>query len=163
MSIKNSILNTYGALSVGESMASSAVKTSIDIEAKLIVVFSDSGKMAAYVAKFRPGMPVMCVTPNHTAARQASGLLSAVHTVVVDALDDCPSLIDEMSYELLENGTLRLGDRMVVIAGRMSSMKEQLQVVTLSEGAKSSGHILRRTDSGFYFSRELLLNYGSSN
>jgi len=47
MSVKNSILSMYGGLSVGESIASSAVKTSIDIEAKLIVVFSDTGKMAA--------------------------------------------------------------------------------------------------------------------
>jgi pyruvate kinase len=37
-SICNSIINTYGGLSVGESVASSAVKTAIDIKAKLIVV-----------------------------------------------------------------------------------------------------------------------------
>lgn len=52
-SIKNSIINTYGGLSVGESVASSAVKTSIDIGAKLIVILSDTGKLANYVAKFR--------------------------------------------------------------------------------------------------------------
>jgi pyruvate kinase len=42
-------------LTVGESIASSAVKTSIDIGAKLIIVMSETGKMARYVAKFRPG------------------------------------------------------------------------------------------------------------
>lgn len=52
-SVKNSIVNTYGGLSVGESVASSAVKTSIDMGAKLIVILSDTGKMANYVAKFR--------------------------------------------------------------------------------------------------------------
>ena len=161
MSIKNSILQTYNGLSVGESIASSAVKTSIDIQAKLIAVFSDTGKMAAYVAKFRPGTPVICVTPNHVAARQASGLLSGVHTVVVDSLVDCNSLIEELNYELLQTGMLRMGDQVVVIAGRMSGMKEQLQVVTLAEG-KSHGHILRRSDSGFYFNRDLLLNFGSA-
>ncbi len=52
-SVRNSIINTYGGLSVGESVASSAVKTSIDMGAKLIVILSDTGKMANYVAKFR--------------------------------------------------------------------------------------------------------------
>lgn len=52
-SIRNSIISTYGALSAGESIASSAVKTSIDVGARLIVIMSDTGKMANYVAKFR--------------------------------------------------------------------------------------------------------------
>jgi len=52
-SIRNSILHTYGSMSAGESIASSAVKTSIDVGAKLIVIMSDTGKMANYVAKFR--------------------------------------------------------------------------------------------------------------
>ena len=47
-SVRNSILRTYGSLSVGESVASSAVKTAIDIHAKVIVVLSSSGKMANY-------------------------------------------------------------------------------------------------------------------
>ena len=52
-SVRNSIVKTYGGLSVGESVASSAVKTSIDMGARLIVILSESGKMANYVAKFR--------------------------------------------------------------------------------------------------------------
>lgn len=188
MSVKNSIISTYNRLSVGEcksldtysgryvlliansqstyffrrytAIASSAVKTAIDIEAKLIVVFSETGKMASYVAKFRPGAHVMCVTPNPVAARQASGLLYSVHAVVVDSLDDCNALVDELTYELVQTDILKKGDRIVAIAGRMSGMKEQLQVVTLSEG-KSHGHILRRSDSGFHFNPALLLKYGT--
>lgn len=52
-SVRNSILNAYGGISVGESVSSSAVKTSIDTGAKLIVIMSDTGKMAHYVSKFR--------------------------------------------------------------------------------------------------------------
>lgn len=157
ISVLNSVLKEYGRLSVGESIASSAVKTSIDINAKLILVFSETGKMANYVAKFRPGIPVMCLTPNETAARQASGLMLGMHTIVVDCLDDCVELIDEISYELVNSGMLKVGDAVVAIAGRMASMKEQLQVVTLTQG-KTHGHILTRNQS-FFFNRDLLLNY----
>lgn len=157
ISVRNSILRTYGKLSVGESIASSAVKTSIDIKAKLIVVFSESGKMANYVAKFRPGIPVLCLTPSKTAARQASGLLLGLHTIVVDSLDDCNELIEEINFELVQAGMLKEGDEIIVIAGRMASMKEQLQVVSVTRG-KAYGHIVT-TSASFFFNRSLLLHY----
>ena len=159
MSVRNSILKTYGKLSVGESIASSAVKTSIDINAKLIVVFSESGKMANYVAKFRPGIPVLCLTPNQTAARQASGLLFGLHTIVVDHLDDCNELLEDISFELVQSGILKEGDEIIAIAGRMASMKEQLQVISLTAG-KAHGHIVTRSQS-FFFNRSLLLHYST--
>lgn len=151
------MINAYGRLSVGESIASSAVKTSIDINAKLIIVMSDTGKMASYVAKFRPGTPVLCLTPNQTAARQASGLLCGVHTIAVDSLDDCNELLEEISFELVQSGMLKVGDEIIAIAGRMASMKEQLQVISLTAG-KEHGHILTRCES-FFFNRELLLHF----
>jgi pyruvate kinase len=148
-------------LSVGESIASSAVKTSIDINAKLIVVLSESGKMANYVAKFRAGIPVLCLTPNPSAARQASGLMFGMHTVVIDSLDNCAEIIDEVSYELCSTGMLQEGDEIIVIAGRMAhNMKEQLQVVKLSGGNQSHGRIMTRNES-FFFNRDLLLQYST--
>jgi len=137
-------------------VASSAVKTSIDIGAKLIVVMSDSGKMANYVAKFRPGVSALCITPNLTAARQASGLLLGMHTILVDSLDKADELIEEISYELVSSGMVREGDNMIVIAGRKAGLKEQMRVVTFTKG-KSYGHIVE--GGGFYFNRSLLLNY----
>merc|ERR1739841_300937 len=46
--IRNSVVIEKGPLSTGESVASSAVSTVIDIDAKLIVILSDTGKMAGY-------------------------------------------------------------------------------------------------------------------
>jgi pyruvate kinase len=54
---------------------------------------------------------------------------------------------------------LMVGDSIVAIAGRMAGMKEQLQVVTLSEG-KSGKRIITRNES-FFFNRDLLLQYGN--
>ena len=163
MSIRNSVLSAYGRLSVGESIASSAVKTSIDIKAKLIVVLSESGKMANYVAKFRPGIPVLCLTPNQTAARQASGLMFGLHTIVIDSLENCTELVDEVFYELTSTGMLLDGDEIIIIAGRMASneMKEQLQVVKLAGGNNSHGRIMTRNES-FFFNRDLLLQYSTT-
>ena len=155
-SVRNTIVNTKGRLSVGESVASSAVKTALDVKAKLIAVMSESGKMANYVAKFRPGVSVLCLTPNETAARQASGLLLGMHTVAVDSLQEADELLEDVTYELLASGMVEEGDKMVVIGGRMAGMKEQLRVVDLYKG-KYYGHIVN--GKSFFFERSLLLNY----
>jgi pyruvate kinase len=156
-SVRNSIVDYYGHLSNGESLSSSAVKTSVDVEAKMILVLSDTGKMANYVAKFRPGRAVMCLTSNQTVARQLSGLVCGMHTIVVDSLMKSQELIEEVSYELVQSGMLEKGDTMVVVAGKMTGMKEQLEVVTIGDG-KKYGHIIPNS-AGFFFNPELILAY----
>jgi pyruvate kinase len=156
-SIRNTIVQTYGSLSTGESMASSAVKTAMDIQAKLIVVLSETGKMANYVAKFRPGVSALCVTPNETAARQASGLLLGMHTVVVDSIAESEQVVEEICFELQASKMVQPGDAVVVIAGRMAGMKEQLRVVTVTGEETSFGHIVEGTT--FFFDRGLLLSF----
>jgi pyruvate kinase len=158
-SIRNSIINTYGGLSVGESVASSAVKTAIDIKAKLIVVFSDSGKMANYVARFRPVVSAMMITPNLTAARQASGLLLGMHTLQVDSLEKTEELIEDINFELVQSGMMQEGDSIIVTAGRMTGMKEQLRVVKLGPG-KAYGHFVQ--GGGVFFNRDMLLSFSKN-
>lgn len=156
-SVRNSIVATYGHLSNGESLASSAVKTSVDVQAKLILVLSDTGKMANYVAKFRPGRAIMCLTSSQTVARQLSGIVVGMHTIVVDSLMKSQELIQEVSYELIGSGMLKKGDTMVVVAGKMTGMKEQLEVIAVGEGIKH-GHIVADS-AGFFFNREMILAY----
>jgi len=156
-SVRNSIIDAYGHLTNGESMASSAVKTSVDVDAKLILVLSQTGKMANYVAKFNPGRAVMCITPDQTVARQLSGLVKGMHTIVVDSLLNNEELIEEASYELVESGMLKLGDTIVVAAGKASSMQEKMEVITLGPGKKHNRII--PNSAGFFFSREMILAY----
>ena len=156
--IINSIMADFGSLSMGESMASSAVKTAIDVDAKLIVVLSDSGKMANYVARFRPGVPALMVSSNLVACRQASGLMLGMHTILVDSLNDSENLLEEVVYELVQSKTMHTGDKMVVVAGRMTGMKEQLRVIELDEG-KSHGRFVK--GGGLFFNRGMMLSFSS--
>jgi pyruvate kinase len=156
-SIRNSILDSALHLSVGESMASSAVKTALDIQAKLIVVLSETGRMANYIAKFRPSVSVLCMTPNETAARQMSGCLSGMHTVVIDKLDKAEELIEELSYELVNaNLDIHIGDSMVVCGGRMAGTKEQIRAERIGEG-KKHGHI--QSGDTYFFDAKMLFSF----
>ena len=157
-SIRNSIMadRPDGLLSVGESVASSAVKTAFDIQAKLIVIISHGGKLANYVAKFRPGVSALMLSPNLPACRQASGLLLGMHTIQVDSLERSGELIEEVDKECVENGLMNVGDRILIISGRQSSMKEKLFVRTLT-GGKSYGRFVK--GGGLFFHRGLLLSF----
>ena len=81
--IRNSSKLRY-KVSNAESIASSAVKTAIDIDAKIILVLSESGTTARAIAKFRPQMPVAVLTCKESVARQCNGLLKGCYSFVVD-------------------------------------------------------------------------------
>jgi len=61
----------------GEAAASSAVKTAIDIEAKAIVVLSETGETARLISKFHPDQTVFAVCADETIARQIEGYTSS--------------------------------------------------------------------------------------
>merc|ERR1711966_167065 len=67
--VRNSTMRKYGHLSTSESIASSAVKTAVDINAKAIIVASETGATARQIAKFRPQMPVVVLTGSASTAR----------------------------------------------------------------------------------------------
>eukprot|EP00539_Tryblionella_compressa_P013377 CAMPEP_0178823946 /NCGR_PEP_ID=MMETSP0746-20121128/5414_1 /TAXON_ID=913974 /ORGANISM="Nitzschia punctata, Strain CCMP561" /LENGTH=545 /DNA_ID=CAMNT_0020485587 /DNA_START=21 /DNA_END=1658 /DNA_ORIENTATION=- len=157
-SIRNSIISANGRLSVGESVASSAVKTAIDVHAKLIVILSDSGKLANYVSKFRPAISSLVLTPDLVVARQCHGLLLGMHSIQVDSLENAGELMEETMYELSNSGMMDPGDKIVFIAGRAASLKERLIITTLSEG-KSYNRFNK--DGGMFFSRGAILSFGT--
>lgn len=164
-SIRNNVIDTYGSLSKGESLASSAVKTSIDVQAKLIVVLSKSGKMASYVSKFRPGISSVMLTADIVAARQASGVTCGMHSILVDSIDtDWVQLIDELNYELISSKMMNAGDLIVVVAGRgmEHGMTERLVINALKpiEETKSHGHFVK--GGGLFFNRGLLLSFSTT-
>jgi len=59
---------------ITDSVASSAVKTSWDLNASLIIALTESGSTARLVAKYRPHIAILCVTPHAKVSRQ--GLVS---------------------------------------------------------------------------------------
>jgi pyruvate kinase len=58
-----------------ESAASSAVKMACDIDAKAVVILSETGETARYVAKFHPDAPLVCVMVDGRIGRQIEGYL----------------------------------------------------------------------------------------
>jgi pyruvate kinase len=119
-SIRNSTLadSPDNLLSPSESLASSAVKTAIDVDAKLIVVVSVSGNMGRLLAKFRPGRFVIVLTDSATVARQCSGVLNGVRAYVLDSLENTDEMVKQVVHEALRVKLVHAGDLMVGVWGK---------------------------------------------
>jgi pyruvate kinase len=127
-SISNTVVSRNARLSTSESIASSAVKTAIDVNAKVILVLSESGTTARQVAKFRPGMPVAVLTPNESVARQSFGILKGCYAFCVDSLEDTDALIAEVMSEIKAAGAAQEGDPIVVVCGKSFGMGATNQI-----------------------------------
>mmetsp|Transcript_17484 Transcript_17484/g.35596 ORF Transcript_17484/g.35596 Transcript_17484/m.35596 type:complete len:511 (+) Transcript_17484:156-1688(+) len=118
--VRNSTLNRYGHLSTSESIASSAVKTAIDVNAKAILVMSESGSTARQVAKFRPGMPIKVLTHSEQVARQCFGTLKGCSAYLVKTMNFEAGTINAVIDELKAEGKASAGDSVVIVHGAVA-------------------------------------------
>ena len=115
--VRASTLLAQGSLSTSESIASSAVKTSIDVGACAIIVVSESGTTATQVAKFRPGRPIHVITSSEQVARQCCGLLRAATAEIVSDFSRMDKAIDQVIGKMKTSGQAKPGDAVVVVTG----------------------------------------------
>lgn len=117
VSVRNSSMKKYGKLGISESIASSAVKTASDVNAKIILVFSHSGNVARLISKYRPAMPICVLTPSDRVARQTFGILKGAYAFIVDATEANDVLIRDTCDAVRKAGVANVGDAYVLVMG----------------------------------------------
>jgi pyruvate kinase len=115
--VRNSTIGKYGHLSTSESIASSAVKTAIDVNAKAIIVCSETGNTARQVAKFRPGMKVIVLTTEAHTACQSFGVLKGCQATILKSIEDTDAIIADTIADLVKTGVASAGEPIVVVHG----------------------------------------------
>ena len=118
--VRNSTMSRYGNLSTSESIASSAVKTAVDVDAKAIIVISETGSTARQMAKFRPFMPITVLTESPTAARQSFGVLKGCKARVLKSTEDTEFVIGEAIEDFKRDGVAKPGQPIVIVHGSTS-------------------------------------------
>jgi len=99
-----------------DAIAEAAKQIARTVSASAIICFTTSGSTARRVARERPSVPVMVLTPKMETARR-SGLLwgaYAVHTRDVDSFEEMVAKAKRMA---LRHHMAKAGDRVIVIAG----------------------------------------------
>lgn len=109
-------------MTTAESIASSAVKTAIDVEAKVIIVCSESGATARQIAKFRPGMPIVVLTRNATTARQCYGVVKGATIRTLPCIADTDAVVKSVTEELVSSGDCVRADPVVIVHGASANI-----------------------------------------
>ncbi|WP_458437089.1 pyruvate kinase [Methylorubrum extorquens] len=86
------------------------------VHASAIVAYTESGTTAARVARKRPAVPILALTPNIDTSRRLS-LLWGAHSVRTDDVDSYEEMTTKACHHAQEEGFAKPNDIVVVAAG----------------------------------------------
>ena len=99
-----------------DAIAEAAGKIVDTVSAKAIVCFTLSGSTARRVARERPSVPLLVLTPSQKTARRI-GLLWGAHGVATRDVEGFEEMVAKAKRMALRHGVAAAGDRVVLIAG----------------------------------------------
>jgi pyruvate kinase len=117
--IRESTLAEIGTMTIAEAIASSAVKTAIDMAAKVIIVCSETGNSARLISKYRPAAPILVLTTTEDVARNISGLCRGATVLVLGSLIGTDSVLARACDRVKEWGWVKPGDCAVAVHGTL--------------------------------------------
>ncbi|MEF8781899.1 MAG: pyruvate kinase [Haloarculaceae archaeon] len=106
-----------------DAIARSARYLARDVDAEAIVAVTESGYTAHKVAKYRPAVPVVAVTPDERIRRRLALLWGVVPRYQPSPDGGAAELIDQSATAAIDAGISESGDTVVVLAGMMSDLE----------------------------------------
>jgi pyruvate kinase len=100
-----------------DALAGSANYAAEQLDAKYIVVFTQSGFAARLMSKFRPKVPIVALTPSSWVARRMNLLWGVQPFVLQDTGAFHEQIVDRVDDYLLAKDIVRPGDRLVILMG----------------------------------------------
>ena len=124
-----------------DALAEAAKNIASTVSAAAILCFTSSGSTARRIARERPTVPIMVLTPRIETARRL-GLLWGVHAVHTRDVDSFEEMVAKSKRMALRHHIAAAGDRVILCAGvpfRTPGSTNVLHVVTLL-GDELKGH-----------------------
>ena len=100
-----------------DSLAGAANYAAEQLDAKFVVVFTQTGFAAQLMSKFRPKAPIIALTPSSWVARRMNILWGVQPFVLKEAGEFHEQIVDRVDEYLLEKDVVRPGDRLVILMG----------------------------------------------
>jgi pyruvate kinase len=101
---------------VGDAIADAARQIAETLELSAIICWTSSGSTAIRVARERPKLPVVAITPNVATGRKLS-LVWGVHCVVAEDAHDQDDMVDRAGSIAFRDGFANAGQRVIIVAG----------------------------------------------
>ncbi|MEJ1161913.1 pyruvate kinase [Prosthecomicrobium sp. N25] len=115
------------------AVSAAAAEVAKTIGAAGIVAFTSTGTTAARIARQRPGLPILAITPNLPTARRLA-LLWGAFNVRSDDVSSYSQMVEEAVRHVRETGFAQPGECVVVVAGvpfGAAGSTNNLRVVTV--------------------------------
>jgi pyruvate kinase len=99
-----------------DALAAASYNIARTVKTSAIVCFTTSGSTARRMARERPSVPLLVLTPNRNTARRV-GLLWGAHAVVTRDVKDFEGMIAKAKRMALRHKLGKAGSRLIVCAG----------------------------------------------
>lgn len=120
-------------LSTPEAIASSAVKTCIDMGAKMLVVLTETGRTPRLVAKYRPRIPILVLTSHPEIARQCEGVLRGTAACIMGSMMGTSSILVRAADIGKDLGWIKAGEYLVAVHGMKDSVSGSSNMLKVLE------------------------------
>jgi pyruvate kinase len=100
-----------------DALAGAANYAAEQLDAKYLVVFTQTGFAARLMSKFRPKVPIIALTPSSWVARRMNLLWGVQPFVLRDTGNFHEQIVDRVDEFLLAKDVVRPGDRLVILMG----------------------------------------------
>lgn len=113
-----------------DAISEAACRVAVDIKARAIVAFTQTGSTARLISRFRPATPVIAFTPNEQVRRRLCLYWGVVPKIMAPTqhVDEMIRTIDEA---FLPDGTAAIGDVLVIVSGATIGIKGRTNLLTL--------------------------------
>eukprot|EP00913_Durusdinium_trenchii_P031703 g29689.t1 len=121
-------------MSMVESVCSSAVKTVIDSDCKLIIALTETGHTARVIAKYRPPVPILAITASEPTLRQMLANRGVV-PILTASFQGTDSVIAKALVKAKETNMVKPGDNVVALHGQKEECpghSNLLKIVTVT-------------------------------
>ncbi|MGH6780309.1 MAG: pyruvate kinase, partial [Bradyrhizobium sp.] len=98
------------------AVAAAAAGLAESIGAAAVVAFTSSGTTAVRIARRRPKVPILAVTPDQRVSRELC-LLWGAHSVLSEDIHSYEEMVDRATQTALSEGFAQATDSIVVVAG----------------------------------------------
>jgi pyruvate kinase len=109
-------MQTKADPTTADALSEAAFDIAGTVSAKAIICFTMSGSTARRVARERPSVPLLMLTPKLSTARQM-GLTWGVHGVRTQDVDSFEEMVAKAKRMALRHGIAKAGDQLILMAG----------------------------------------------
>jgi pyruvate kinase len=106
----------HGPISAARAVARAVCQAVTDLNAVAVVVHTTTGASSRLVSAFRPGVPILALSPSEQTVR-LTALHHGVQSELVESADDSLALMAQANKFALSTGLAHDGDTVIVVAG----------------------------------------------